>query len=72
MGFIERQNNMKYKVIIEEHVTETFCVEANSVDEALAITAEKYYDCEFVLEPGNISYRGMAIEEPEIREWFDF
>lgn len=44
----------KYMIAIEETVVEEFEVEANNFDEALNIAAKKYYDCEFVVSPGEV------------------
>ncbi len=66
---------MKVFVTIEETVSETFEVEANSVEEALEIAKEKYYDGEFVLEPGNVvgkMIQGREENSEESTEWSDF
>ena len=41
----------KFKIIIEEHVSEEFEVEAENIEEAFNIVEKKYYSGEFVLEP---------------------
>lgn len=51
----------KYNVMIEETVWETFEVEADTQEEAKEIAAQKYYDAEFVLEPGNLGTARMHI-----------
>ena len=63
---------MNFKITIEEHVTETFEVEANSIEEAIDITGNKYKNGEFVLENGNVTYRCMAVQEPIATEWMEF
>ncbi len=63
---------MNFKITIEEHVTETFEVEANSIEEAMDITRNKYKNGEFVLENGNVTYRCMAVQEPMTTEWMGF
>ena len=45
---------MKYNICIEETVVGNFEVEANSKEEALEIAKEKYNNCEFVNEPGEL------------------
>lgn len=65
---------MKYKVCIEETVSQEFSVEAETADEALEIAEEKYNNCEFVLEPGNLVSKQMCITSPEgeCTEWTEF
>lgn len=64
----------KFKITIEEHVSETFEVEANDIGEAMAIAEEKYYDGEFVLEPGEVSARLMMADDGngDCTEWTEF
>ena len=63
-----------YKIAIEETVVEEFEVMANSAEEALEIAEEKYQDGEFVLAPGEVQHKQMAIIEPatEISQWVAF
>lgn len=44
----------KYEVIIEETVSKSFIVQANSKEEATQITKDKYNAAEFVLDPGEL------------------
>lgn len=44
----------KYKVIIEETISNEFTVKATSPEESAKIAKQKYRDCDFVLSPGNI------------------
>ncbi len=73
---IERMvdGKMKYKVFIEETVCDFFEVEASSSEEAEEIARKKYSNCEFVLEPGEVTSKQMMIEEPTgmQTEWFEF
>ena len=64
----------KFKITIEEHVCEAFEVEATNLEEAMQIAEEKYYDGEFVLEPGDVTARLMMAEDDngECTEWTDF
>lgn len=65
----------KYKIIIEEHVSEEFTVEAENMEEALNKAENNYYKGEFVLEPGNVVNRlisGKAIDGKEYTEWTEF
>lgn len=65
---------MKYIITIEEMVSEDFEVEAESAEEAMDIAEEKYKKCEFVLEPGNLTFKQMAVISPEneTTEWTEF
>lgn len=65
---------MKYIITIEEMVSEDFEVEAKNAEEAMNIAEEKYKKCEFVLEPGNLTFKQMAIISPEsdATEWTEF
>ena len=65
----------KFKIIIEEHVSEEFEVEAENMEEAFVIAEKKYYSGEFVLEPGNVSYKlmsGETVDRKESIEWIEF
>lgn len=63
-----------FKVTIEEHISQTFEVEANNIEDAMEIAEEKYYNCEFVLDPGEVSARLMMADdgEGECTEWTEF
>lgn len=65
---------MKYLISIEETVVEEFEVDADSADDALAIASDKYYKEEFVLCPGEVQERKMAILLPEqyATDWEEF
>ena len=66
---------MKFKITIEEHVVETFNVEAENIDQAMEIAEEKYTNGEFVLEPGEVQTKLMmaATEDyEEYTEWVEF
>jgi len=64
----------KYKITIEEMVSETFEVFADDDEQAIEIAIEKYNNEEFVLEPGNLTAKQMFVE-PEGSmpiDWFEF
>lgn len=65
----------KFKITIEEMVSQVFEVKANSLEEAMEIAEEKYNDGEFVLEPGELVCKQMMGEDPktgEATEWIEF
>lgn len=64
----------KYTVTIEEKVSQGFEVEAESAEKAMEIAEQKYHDGEFVLEPGELVAKQMAITSPESEatEWTEF
>ena len=70
---VDLNNNTKmYKVTIEEHVSQTFEVEAADIEEAMEFAEESYNNGEFVLEPGNITATLMMAEAEdgsEATEW---
>lgn len=64
----------RYTITIEETVAQDFEVEAETVEKALEIAKEKYNNAEFVLEPGELIHKQIAIKNPlknEI-EWEEF
>lgn len=44
----------KYKIEVEEILQEVYDVEAESLDEAISIAEDKYYDGEYELAPETI------------------
>ena len=59
----------KLKIIIRwECFSEEFEVEAENIEEAFNIAEKKYYRGEFVLEPGNVSYKLMSGETVDRKE----
>ncbi len=52
---------MKYNICIEETVVGNFEVDANSKEEALKIAKDKYNNCEFVNEPGELVEKKIAV-----------
>ena len=65
---------MKYKVCIEEMISEEFEIEADSVQNAMSLAEQKYSSGELVLAPGNLVAKQMAIVEPKesVTEWSEF
>ena len=64
-----------FKITIEEHVVETFDIEAETIEEAMEIAEEQYDDGTLVLEPGNLVAKLMMAEDEETEEateWVEF
>lgn len=62
----------KFVIAIEETVVKEFEVWAEESCEALNIAEEKYYNGEFVLNPGEAQFRQMASVGDEPTEWVEF
>lgn len=71
---IEPQS-IKYKITIEEHISQAFEVEATDIGEAMEIARKKYDNGEFVLESGEVNAKLMMAEDEygaECTEWEEF
>ena len=64
----------KYVFAIEESVVQNFTLYANDSEEAFELAEQKYKSGEFILEPGEVTHKQMAIMEPadEVTEWVEF
>ena len=64
----------KFTLSIEETVVQEFSLYANDSDEAFELVKQKYNSGEFVLEPGEVTHKQMAITKPEneATEWVEF
>ena len=66
----------KFKIIIEEHISQEFEVEASSIEEAEKIAQQKYCDGEFVVDNCNAPTATlMYVEDKETgehTEWEEF
>lgn len=64
---------MKIIVTIEEHISQAFEVEADSLEEAMEIADDKYHSGEFVLDDANVTDKLMMAESDyEYSEWSEF
>lgn len=62
----------KYTITIEETVSETFYLEANSLEEAKEKAIANYNNSVFVLEPGNLIETNILVEnDNESSNWFE-
>ncbi len=74
-SYKKKQGRMSvYSIVIEETVSKSFNVMASSKKQALAIAEDKYKTGEFVLDPGEVQQRKMAVIEAENIgiEWIEF
>ena len=65
----------KFIVIIEEHISQKFQVEAETLEEAMQTAEGKYHNGEFVVEPSPPTARLMEAHTDdfsEYSEWKEF
>lgn len=60
---------MKYKVTIEEHVSQMFEMEADNEKQAEELAAAKYGDGEFVVENGSVT--AVMLQVGDDGPWID-
>ena len=65
---------MKITVTIEEHISQAFEVEADTLEEAMQIAEQKYNDGEFVVDAFNAPTAKlmMADDGENCTEWEEF
>ena len=62
-----------FRIAIEETVVDEFILEADNKDDAIEIAIQKYKEGEFILEPGNLIGKQMAVVDyTSPTEWFEF
>lgn len=64
----------KFVITIEETVSQDFEIEAKNAEQAIELAENKYQNGEFVLEPGEVCFKQMAIIKPDNKasEWIEF
>lgn len=62
----------KFNATIEEHVVETFEIEASDMDEAMEIAKEKYKNGEIELCPGELHTKLISCYDPNTTDVTDF
>ena len=64
---------MKITVTIEEHISQAFEVEADTIEKAMEIAEDKYRSGEFVLENPCVTKKLMMAENDyEVTLWEEF
>lgn len=63
-----------YIIAIEETISQEFMIEAENVEKAMEKVEEKYLNGEVVLECGGVTFKQMAVVNPneEMTEWIEF
>ena len=61
-----------YIIAIEETVTDTFSIQANSLEEAVEKAKEEYKNGNFVLEPGEVHSVKISATDSETNESTDW
>lgn len=65
--------NKKYRIVIEETISEEFEVDAESNEDAISKAIQKYMSGEFILSPGNVECKKISvIENNEYKNWIEF
>lgn len=63
----------KYKIIVEELISEEFLIEADSKEDAVKEAIRKYNASEIVLCPGNVEQKRLCVtESSEENDWIEF
>lgn len=64
----------KYRVVIEETVSEEFEIEAASEEDAVSKAIQEYEAGNFVLSPGNVECRQISVvgKDGELTDWITF
>lgn len=61
----------KYRVVIEEILSETFEIEATSEEDAVSKSIQEYEAGNFVVYPDNVECRQISVvgEDGELTDW---
>ena len=65
----ERKDCMKFKVTIEEHISQAFEIEAEDEKQAENIAVEKYRNGEFVVDNGSVT--AVVLQVGDDGPWID-
>ncbi len=64
-----------FKITIEEHISQSFNIEANDIEEAMKIAEDDYNNGFLVVEDGDVTTKQMMAEDEETdesTEWVEF
>ena len=64
-----------FKIHIEETLSDTFTIEAETIEDAMELAEEKYFEGEFVIPPQSPTCKMMMAEcdeNGETTEWVEF
>lgn len=64
----------KYRVVIEETISEEFEIEANSEEEAVSKAIQEYKSGNFVIGSDNVEHRQISVvdKDGELTNWITF
>ena len=64
----------KYRVVIEETISEEFEIEAISEDDAISKAIQEYNEGNFVVGSDNVECRQISVvgEDGELKDWVTF
>lgn len=65
-----------FRVVIEEIVSDEFEIFAESKEDAILKSIQKYKSGEFILSSGNIEHKQLAVisedDDSNVEEWIEF
>lgn len=64
----------KYRVVIEETISETFEIEATSEEKAVSMSIQEYNAGNFVVSSDNVECRQISVvdENGDLTDWITF
>ena len=64
----------KIKVTIEEHISQTFEIEVDTIEEAMQTAESKYYNGEYTLDNSCVTAKLMSADDGngDCTEWVEF
>ena len=72
-NWVTRLSSFIVKICLKQCIKNlNFNIEANTYNEAISIAKEKYNNGEYVLEPGNLLEKRIAVLNGKNCEWVEF